>query len=105
MEQYFPRAHVGKARRPARQAEQVPVTSRADPSAGHGKNNGIRYADINRPVEPKEISSVRKVNSKKIGDKKKREREKGADFVHLQAAEAAGLWRFVEASRHGGFNI
>lgn len=60
MEQFFPRAHVGKPRR---------------------QGSGVRYDDINRPVEMREVDVVRK------------------------AAEDAGLWRFVEAARHGGFNI
>ena len=63
MEQYHPRAHVGKPRR------------------GQGPDPKARYHDINRPVNATEVESVRK------------------------AAEDAGLWRFVEAARHGGFNI
>lgn len=62
MEQYFPRAHVGKARRDKEKA-------------------GVRYEDINRPVDLKEVSSVR------------------------EAAEQAGLWRFIEPAKHDGFNI
>ncbi|PVH96944.1 radical SAM domain-containing protein [Periconia macrospinosa] len=65
MEQYFPRAHVGKPRRGTKEGD-----------AGQ-----TRYADINRPVDLDEVSSVRR------------------------AAEEAGLWRFVEAARHGGFNL
>jgi putative pyruvate formate lyase activating enzyme len=64
MEQYHPRAHVGKSRR--------------------GRENGdaeVRYADINRPIGLEEVASVKEV------------------------AEKAGLWRFIEAARHGGFNI
>jgi putative pyruvate formate lyase activating enzyme len=64
MEQYFPRAHVGKERRGKKRGAE-----------------GVRYAEINRPVDVNEVSAVRK------------------------AAEAAGLWRFVEAAKHGGFNI
>lgn len=67
MEQYFPRAHVGKPQRGKEKQED-------------GKSK-VRYADINRPVELDEVASVR------------------------QAAEKAGLWRFVEAAKHGGFNI
>ena len=48
----------------------------ADPS-GHG----VRYSEINRSVQDDEVSAVR------------------------QAAEHAGLWRFVDAAAHGGFNI
>ncbi|KAH8728565.1 pyruvate formate lyase activating enzyme [Phaeosphaeriaceae sp. PMI808] len=66
MEQYFPRAHVGKPRRGGK---------------GEVTNKEVRYADINRPVSLDEVSIVQK------------------------AAEEAGLWRFVEAARHGGFNI
>ena len=41
----------------------------------------LRYADINRPVTGEEIGVVQK------------------------AARDAGLWRFAETARHGGFNI
>jgi putative pyruvate formate lyase activating enzyme len=64
MEQYHPRAHVGKSRR----------------GRGGGEAE-VRYADINRPIGLEEVASVKEV------------------------AEKAGLWRFVEAARHGGFNI
>lgn len=40
-----------------------------------------RYVDINRPVSTEEVDSVK------------------------QAARAAGLWRFAEPAKHGGFNI
>ena len=63
MEQYFPRAHVGK------------------PGRGPKGETEVRYADINRAVDLKEVASVK------------------------AAAQEAGLWRFVEAARHGGFNI
>jgi putative pyruvate formate lyase activating enzyme len=43
--------------------------------------NPKRYEEINRPITEPEVQQVR------------------------QAAERAGLWRFVEATRHGGFNI
>ncbi|CAI6342247.1 unnamed protein product [Periconia digitata] len=66
MEQYFPRAHVGKPRRGNKE---------------EGGSGEARYADINRPVDLDEVSSVKK------------------------AAEEAGLWRFVESAQHGGFNI
>ncbi|KAF2279443.1 pyruvate formate lyase activating enzyme [Westerdykella ornata] len=68
MEQYFPRAYVG---RPQRSSSGEAV----DPEAPR------RYEEINRPVDLKEVASVR------------------------AAAEEAGLQRFVEAARHGGFNI
>jgi putative pyruvate formate lyase activating enzyme len=41
----------------------------------------VKYADINRAVNDNEMSSVK------------------------NAARDAGLWRFVEAAKHGGFNI
>ncbi|QIW99168.1 hypothetical protein AMS68_004686 [Peltaster fructicola] len=66
MEQYHPRAHVGKSRR------------------GRAKDlldGEPRYSEINRPVDLSEVDDVR------------------------QAAESAGLWRFVQAAEHGGFNI
>jgi putative pyruvate formate lyase activating enzyme len=78
MEQYFPRAHVGKARRGSR-TESVIEPGGVEASSAAKKD--VRYADINRPVDLDEVSSVKK------------------------AAQEAGLWRFVEASRHGGFNI
>ncbi|KAF1993659.1 hypothetical protein P154DRAFT_549443 [Amniculicola lignicola CBS 123094] len=77
MEQYFPRAHVGKPRRGVK--VDVVETGGFQPSK-ETKTQG-RYEDINRPVGLDEVASVR------------------------QAAEKAGLWRFVEAAKHGGFNI
>jgi putative pyruvate formate lyase activating enzyme len=62
MEQYQPRAHVGKARRGS-------------------KDGSKRYAEINRAASDHEIGVVQ------------------------QAARDAGLWRFAEAAKHGGFNI
>ncbi|KAF2180011.1 hypothetical protein K469DRAFT_593521 [Zopfia rhizophila CBS 207.26] len=79
MEQYFPRAHVGKLRRSGVKDEDV-VESGGVKSSSESKTK-VRYEDINRPVDLNEVSSVR------------------------QAAEEAGLWRFVEAAKHGGFNI
>lgn len=64
MEQYFPRAHVGKPSRASKDGEAK-----------------VRYADINRAVDLKEVASV------------------------TQAAREAGLWRFIEAAKHGGFNM
>lgn len=78
MEQYFPRAHVGKARRGRASGE---VVEPGGIKAGDAAKKEVRYADINRPVDLEEVSAVRK------------------------AAEDAGLWRFVEAAKHGGFNI
>ena len=79
MEQYFPRAHVGKPRRGRIEVEDIvePGGGRASPDT---KAN-VRYAAINRPVDLKEVDSVK------------------------AAAAQAGLWRFVEAAKHGGFNI
>ena len=68
MEQYFPRAHVGK---PSRRGITASKTVKAK----------VRYEDINKAVNLDEVASVRK------------------------AAEEAGLWRFTEAAKHGGFNI
>ncbi|KAI0571885.1 Radical-SAM multi-domain protein [Pyrenophora tritici-repentis] len=78
MEQYFPRAHVGKERR-GRTSQEVVEPGGVEASPAIKKE--VRYADINRPVDLDEVASVKK------------------------AAQEAGLWRFVEASRHGGFNI
>ncbi|KAL1597841.1 hypothetical protein SLS60_008328 [Paraconiothyrium brasiliense] len=80
MEQYFPRAHVGKPRRGAKDKDPEVVEPGGVP-ATEGAKSQVRYADINRPVDLKEVASV------------------------TQAAKDAGLWRFVEAARHGGFNI
>jgi putative pyruvate formate lyase activating enzyme len=77
MEQYFPRAHVGKPRRGATED----VVGPGGVEASSQTKAKVRYEDINRPVDMKEVSSVR------------------------AAAEEAGLWRFVEAARHGGFNM
>ncbi|KAF2198715.1 hypothetical protein GQ43DRAFT_145765 [Delitschia confertaspora ATCC 74209] len=77
MEQYFPRAHVGK---PARGTKKDVIDSGGVGALPETTAKG-RYEDINRPVSLKEVSSVRR------------------------AAEDAGLWRFVEAAQHGGFNI
>lgn len=78
MEQYFPRAHVGKKRRG--HGSQTDA-ERGQSGASDETNKDVRYAEINRPVNLEDVASVKK------------------------AAEEAGLWRFVEASRHGGFNI
>lgn len=80
MEQYHPRAHVGKAKKGAaiRAGEEVVepggIRSGSDTSS-------VRYADINRPVSEGEVSRVKR------------------------AAREAGLWRFIEAAEHGGFNL
>lgn len=79
MEQYHPRAHVGKPKRGTGR-----VGGSVDPGGqplSEEKAKRVRYEDINRPVSDQEVSLVR------------------------QAAEQAGLWRFVEVAEHGGFNI
>jgi len=77
MEQYFPRAHVGKSRRGNVQKDVGPQGVQASLEA----RSQVRYEDINRPVSLDEVSGVKR------------------------AAQEAGLWRFVEAAKHGGFNI
>ncbi|KAF2838917.1 hypothetical protein M501DRAFT_1004756, partial [Patellaria atrata CBS 101060] len=79
MEQYFPRAHVGKKASRSRNVDTV-----VDPGgveASKKEKEKVKYEDINRAVTMGEVSSVR------------------------EAAAKAGLWRFVEAAEHGGFNI
>ena len=57
-------------------------TKTSIPSQTMGTSHGnVRYADINRAANNEEIGVVQ------------------------QAARDAGLWRFVEAAKHGGFNI
>jgi putative pyruvate formate lyase activating enzyme len=77
MDQYFPSAHVGKPHR----GKSKGVVDPGGVEASTAAKEDVRYADINRPVDQEEVSSVRK------------------------AAKEAGLWRFVEPARHGGFNI
>lgn len=81
MEQYSPRAHVGKGRRGKSGAREHVVDPDDVPTPPKTIKEEVRYADINRPVKMDEVSRVRK------------------------AAEEAGLWRFIEPARHGGFNI
>lgn len=92
MEQYHPRAHVGKSRRMttkgkdmglARQAdwnsgEQITEPGGASPNPNSARE--VRYADINRAVKHEEVDSVR------------------------ASAEKAGLWRFIDAAEHGMFH-
>ncbi|KAF3003428.1 hypothetical protein E8E13_001432 [Curvularia kusanoi] len=80
MEQYFPRAHVGKPRRSSA-PKSSKITEPGELPASENTTKDVRYADINRPVDLTEVASVKK------------------------AAEEAGLWRFVEAAKHGGFDI
>lgn len=84
MEQYHPRAHVGKQRRTtigrARDIAESVVEPGDMPADDNAKRN-VRYQDINRPVSLDEVDSVRK------------------------AAEQSGLWRILDPAEHGGFNI
>lgn len=63
-----------------------PRASAGKPKRGINESNGkgdqetVPYQDINRPITDNELSSVQ------------------------EAAKEAGLWRFVEAAEHGGFN-
>ncbi|KAF2723880.1 hypothetical protein K431DRAFT_318711 [Polychaeton citri CBS 116435] len=79
MEQYHPRAHVGKPRRGKLGRAEDVVEGTVGPGEVAGKQ--VRYADINRAVGPDEVGSVKR------------------------AAEEAGLWRFCDVSEHGGFAI
>lgn len=81
MEQYFPRAHVGKGRRGRKREDEKIVDLGDIPVSEDKPDKEVRYGDINRAVEEKEVSGV------------------------MRAAEDAGLWRFIEPARHGGFNI
>lgn len=84
MEQYHPRAHVGKERRGTIAKAGEIVESIVEPGGVKLDANAkthVRYEDINRPVDLKEVASV------------------------TQAARKAGLWRFVESAEHGGFNL
>ncbi|KIL95382.1 pyruvate formate lyase activating enzyme [Fusarium avenaceum] len=67
MEQYHPDAHVGKPKRAKSDSKQ--------------EKEEVRYAELNRPVNNEEVSSIRK------------------------AAQEAGLWRFNDPPRHDGFAI
>lgn len=83
MEQYHPRAHVGKERRGkiGRAAEDV-ANDAVEPGrvTGEAAKKEVRYADINRAVKGEEVKSVKRV------------------------AQEAGLWRFVEVSEYEGFS-
>lgn len=70
MEQYFPRAHVGKPSR-SRSSLSGNMGTGSTEVSGLEKSK-VRYQDLNRAVKDEEVSSVRK------------------------AAEEAGLWRFCE---------
>ena len=82
MEQYHPRAHVGKGRRTTSSRVKDVAAGTIDPGgvpAEEKAKKEVRYNDINRAVSLTEVDSVRK------------------------AAEDAGLWRFNEVSEHAGF--
>lgn len=85
MEQYHPRAHVGKERRSTAQGRAQDVaagtTEPGGLAAGEEAKKQVRYEEINRPVSLDEVASVR------------------------QVAEQSGLWRFADAAEHGGFNL
>ena len=77
MEQYHPDAYVGK---PKRKSSKGASPTEGLDLAG-GPEDEKRYAEINRAVSKEEVSTVRR------------------------AAEEAGLWRFSDPPKHGGFNI
>ena len=84
MEQYFPRAHVGKERRIGGiRADDITdkITEPGGESPSVKAKRDVRYEEINRAVSMEEVASVRKV------------------------AEKSGLWRFADAAEHGGFNL
>lgn len=78
MEQYHPRAHVGKEKRGGKmdRAGELVEPGGLPPDAKAKKQ--VRYADINRAVNHEEVDSV------------------------TQAARNAGLWRLLEAEEHAG---
>ncbi|TLS30489.1 hypothetical protein PpBr36_02906 [Pyricularia pennisetigena] len=79
MDQYRPAANVGKAKK-SRLPKGAEATTEKEPSSGQSKE-AVRYADINRAITNDELTTVRK------------------------AAESAGLWRFCDPPKHGGFHI
>ncbi|KAF2143932.1 uncharacterized protein K452DRAFT_325797 [Aplosporella prunicola CBS 121167] len=82
MEQYFPRAHVGKKNRGnAEKNLDVEVSEPGGAKTEKSAAVNVRYADINRAIKDEELSVVKR------------------------AAVEAGLWRFVEPAEHGGFNL
>ena len=80
MEQYHPRAHVGKKRR-GKAGKTVDMVDPGGIEVGLEARPELRYADINRAVDLSEVQTV------------------------TRAARDAGLWRFVEVAEHGGFNL
>lgn len=87
MEQYHPDAHVGKPKRASaglKARESSSTTNSVGPGAispGIQAAPPLRYEDINRPTSKDEVFSVH------------------------EAARTAGLWRFCDVAKHGGFNI
>lgn len=95
MEQYFPRAYVGAKRRrttkdlgkggkkdnPHPEIAEESAPKVVEPGGIAAEATAVRYGDINRSVTDKEVVSVR------------------------EAAEQAGLWRFIDPAEHGGFNV
>lgn len=84
MEQYHPRAHVGKEKRGKIGRAGDVAEGTIEPggkAAAEVAKKDVRYADINRAVKNEEVDSVKR------------------------AAEEAGLWRFVDVSEHAGFSI
>ncbi|QBZ58804.1 hypothetical protein PoMZ_03762 [Pyricularia oryzae] len=79
MDQYRPAANVGKAKK-ARLSKDSHASKDKELSSTQRKE-GVRYADINRAITNDELSTVRKT------------------------AEDAGLWRFCDPPKHGGFHI
>lgn len=87
MEQYAPRAHVGKAKRrgsavskqaDANAGDQITEPGGASKSPSAARE--VRYGDINRAVKHSEVDSV------------------------TAAAKAAGLWRFIDPAEHALFH-
>jgi putative pyruvate formate lyase activating enzyme len=64
MEQYHPRAHVGKGRRHTRGRAKEILSQTIEPGglkADDTVQKQVRYADINRAVKPEEVDSVKDV--------------------------------------------
>lgn len=92
MEQYAPRAHVGKSRRRTKKSEHSPLESGSLDLVNQISESGymlkpdkgtadrLRYSGFNRAVKTSEVDEVR------------------------SAAEQAGLWRFIDAAEHGMFH-
>ncbi|KAK5165101.1 uncharacterized protein LTR77_009198 [Saxophila tyrrhenica] len=84
MDQYHPRAHVGKEKRSRIGRAEDVAEGMVEPggqAAGEQGKKQVRYEEINRAVKMDEVDSVKK------------------------AAEESGLWRFADASEHSIFSI